>query len=251
MNKNVARVRTVSVGRREALRHATAGVVALAVGGCGGGGASDPAQTATPSAGGTSPVVPPMPGSQSLVISGISVDALSSSSASIHWQTDRAATAEVEYGTSAAYGQRAGASTGLSDRHTVALSGLQPGTTYHYRVVSRDAAGAMVAGPGATFITSGPAPAGRATLAWDGPTQNADSAASPLTDLAGYRLYMSTTSGNYPGVAARQVNATAVGGTLQATVTGLARGTHFFVVTAIDAYGNESARSEELAVVIS
>jgi hypothetical protein len=62
---------------------------------------------------------------------------------------------------------------------------------------------------------------------------------------------MSTTSGSYPAVATRQVNATTVGGTLQTSVTGLARGTHFFVVTAIDAYGNESARSEELAVVIS
>ena len=37
--------------------------------------------------------------------------------------------------------------------------------------------------------------AGDATLAWDPPTTNADG--SPLTDLAGYKIYYVTTSGNY------------------------------------------------------
>ncbi len=37
---------------------------------------------------------------------------------------------------------------------------------------------------------------GTATLSWTPPTQNTDG--SPLTDLAGYRVYWGTSSGNYP-----------------------------------------------------
>ena len=77
---------------------------------------------------------------------------------------------------------------------------------------------------------------GSATLTWTAPTQNDDG--SPLTDLAGYKLYSGTTPGNYtllttinnPSVTTFQVD-------------NLAPGTYYFVATAFSAAGVESSYS--------
>ena len=59
------------------------------------------------------------------------------------WHTNRPAVSNVEYGPSAAFGQQAFTSRhGLIDNdrtsHAVRLTGLKPGASYHYRVVSRE-----------------------------------------------------------------------------------------------------------------
>lgn len=78
---------------------------------------------------------------------------------------------------------------------------------------------------------------GSATLSWDAPTQKVDS--SPLTDLAGYNIYYGTTPGIYPSV----ININNPGLTSY-VVDNLPGGTTYhFVVTAIDAAGNESGFS--------
>ncbi len=81
--------------------------------------------------------------------------------------------------------------------------------------------------------------AGNATLTWDPPTTNADG--SPLTDLAGYKLYYGTSSGNY-------TNSIDVGNVTTYTVVNLTEGlTYFFVVSAYDTLGNESDYSNEVS----
>ncbi len=45
------------------------------------------------------------------------------------------------------------------------------------------------------FLNASILSAGDATLSWDPPTTNADG--TPLTDLAGYRIYYGTSSGSY------------------------------------------------------
>jgi hypothetical protein len=66
-----------------------------------------------------------------------------------------------EYGTSSAYStQTQPQSAGAGSQPVAAstqLAGLQPGTTYHYRVIATNAAG-TVEGPDATFKTTGIAP---------------------------------------------------------------------------------------------
>ena len=62
------------------------------------------------------------------------------------WQTNRPGVSRVEYGPTAAFGQEAVSShNGLIDNdrtsHVVRLRGLKPGTTYHYRVVTREFVG--------------------------------------------------------------------------------------------------------------
>jgi hypothetical protein len=77
---------------------------------------------------------------------------------------------------------------------------------------------------------------GSATLTWTPPTQNTDG--SPLTDLAGYKIYWGTSQGSYsnsvtlnnPGLASY-------------VVTNLVSGTYYFVATAINSQGVESSYS--------
>ena len=90
---------------------------------------------------------------------------------------------------------------------------------------------------------------GSAVLAWNGPSTNADSTA--LADLAGYRVYQSTTSGSYTSGPVATVTAPASGGgTASATVNNLASGTYYFVVRAYDSSGNESVVSNEASKTI-
>lgn len=76
------------------------------------------------------------------------------------------------------------------------------------------------------------------TVGWDAPTENTDG--SPLTDLAGFRVYYGLTSGVYTVVSPLIVPE-------QYTTTNLnMETTYYFAVTALDTSGNESDFSEEL-----
>lgn len=75
------------------------------------------------------------------------------------------------------------------------------------------------------------------TLSWQAPSRNEDG--SRLADLAGYRIYYGTDSGSYthsvdvePGVTSRSL--------------ALESGDYYFVMTALDAAGNESLFSNEV-----
>jgi hypothetical protein len=84
---------------------------------------------------------------------------------------------------------------------------------------------------------------GSATLTWNPPTTNTDG--SPLTNLAGYKVYWGTSQGNYP-------NSTTLANPGLATyvVGNLAPATYFFVVTAYNAAGVESTFSGVASKVI-
>jgi hypothetical protein len=75
-----------------------------------------------------------------------------------------------------------------------------------------------------------------ALVTWQAPTTNADG--SPLTDLAGYRIYYGRFSGMYTGVVD-------VGNVTSFRVENLLRTRYFFSVTAYDRSGNESAFARE------
>lgn len=79
---------------------------------------------------------------------------------------------------------------------------------------------------------------GRVTLAWDAPTTNIDG--TPLTDLAGYKIYYGTSSGYY-------TKSADVGNFTGAVISNLSQGTWYFTVTAYDSSGNESTRSNEVS----
>jgi hypothetical protein len=91
--------------------------------------------------------------------------------------------------------------------------------------------------PQSTSTSQTPQSTTSVTLAWN---PNTD------PDLAGYKVYETTSSGNY-GAAIANVPASST----SFVVTGLQRGvTYFFVITAYDTSGNESGRSAEVRVTL-
>jgi hypothetical protein len=77
---------------------------------------------------------------------------------------------------------------------------------------------------------------GSATLSWTPPTQNSDG--TPLGDLTAYRVYFGTASGTYPN----STNITNPG-LASFVVDQLTPATWYFVITAVNASGVESAYS--------
>jgi hypothetical protein len=84
--------------------------------------------------------------------------------------------------------------------------------------------------------------AGQIRLSWERPTTKADG--TPLTDLAGYKLYYGLTSRAYDFIMT-------VGNQTTYALSGLEPGrTYYFAVTAYDASGNESHFSDEVSVTV-
>lgn len=74
------------------------------------------------------------------------------------------------------------------------------------------------------------------TFAWDAVT---------ATDLAGYRLYQSTTPGVYNKATGKVCDV--LKPTTTCTVAGVADGTYYWVATAYDTAGNESVYSNQIS----
>jgi PGF-pre-PGF domain-containing protein len=87
------------------------------------------------------------------VISNVAVTDVTTTSARITWTTNEPSTSQVEYGTTTAYGTLTPLDPTLVTSHSVALTGLSPGTTYHFRVISIDAAGNKAYSSDFTFTT--------------------------------------------------------------------------------------------------
>ncbi len=74
--------------------------------------------------------------------------------AQVLWDTDEPATSQVEYGLDATYGNLTTEDPAWVTAHTVQLVGLTAGTTYHYRVFSKDYAGNLAVSDDYTFTTA-------------------------------------------------------------------------------------------------
>jgi len=173
------------------------------------------------------------------VISNIGASSITSSSATISWTTNEEADTQVEYGTTTAYGTSTSVVSTLVTAHSQIVTGLNPATTYQYRVKSKDAAGNLATSGNGTFTTA-PLPDTTAPSVPQGLLANVLSATqinltwSASTDnvgVAGYRVYRN-------GV---QVGTTAA---RSYSDSGLLAGTLYsYRVAAYDAAGNVSAQS--------
>ncbi len=101
------------------------------------------------------------------------------------------------------------------------------------RITVSDGSESDTLGPFSIEVVAQGGSTGSATLSWDAPTENEDG--TPLTDLAGYRLYWGTTSGSYP-------NSVTINnpGVTTYVVDNLPSGTYEFVATAFNTSGFES-----------
>lgn len=97
----------------------------------------------------------------------------------------------------------------------------------------------------ATFsITVTDSTSGSATLTWQAPSMRTDG--SPLTDLAGFRIYYGTSSGDL-----RYTIDVTDPGARNYVVDNLTPGTWYFSISAKDSTGAESARSNPASTSIS
>jgi hypothetical protein len=80
--------------------------------------------------------------------------------------------------------------------------------------------------------------AGSLSLTWTPPTQSADG--SSLNDLASYRIRWGTQTGDHPNL--QEVNNPGIASTV---IDGLAPGSYYFTVSAVDSSDNESQASNE------
>ena len=99
------------------------------------------------------------PTTTTLVISEIKVSKITDLSATISWATNEPATSQVEYGTTNAYGSTTTLDESLITSHGVTLAGLNPSTTYHFKIKSKDESGNEVASQDQTLTTISTTPA--------------------------------------------------------------------------------------------
>jgi hypothetical protein len=105
------------------------------------------------------------------LISEVAAGVITGVGATITWTTSESATSQVDYGLTDQYGQSTELDTDLVISHSVSLTGLSAGNTYHYRVRSKDGsnhegysddytfstgtAGYLVISPATTAVTAG------------------------------------------------------------------------------------------------
>lgn len=110
------------------------------------------------------------------VIFDVFINSVSSTGASVSWTTNEPADSQLEYGPGTAYGYQSPLIAALTLPHSVGVSGLAPGTTYHFRILSRDADGNLGVSADLTFTTQalpvisgvsvGPITSQRAYVSW-------------------------------------------------------------------------------------
>ena len=112
-----------------------------------------------------------------LVINGVATSSLAGSSATVVWTTNLASSSQVEYGATTNYGDATDFFDTLVTAHATTLGGLSAGTTYHYRVYSVTASGAVAVSGDFTFTTPS-APGGPGSAAPGGFVESATSTAT-------------------------------------------------------------------------
>lgn len=182
-------------------------------------------------------------------ISGITLSSVTGTGATISWTTNENADTQVFYGLTSGYGSQTTLNTTLGTSHTASISGLSPGTAYHYQVRSKDAAGNTASSVNNIFTTQSSAdttaptvPSGvtatatgenRVQISW---TASSDPAGlgQLVSGVTGYQIFRS-------GVLVTTETSTAY------LDTGLAQNTLYsYQIAAVDAAGNVSAKSASI-----
>lgn len=96
------------------------------------------------------------------------------------------------------------------------------------------------------FLASFSAYAGDAIVTWDPPTQYEDSTTILAGEIQNYKVYYGQSDGGPYGFVV-----TVPGSVTTTTITGLAKGTWYFVATAITSNGLESSYSNQAAKAVS
>ncbi len=176
-------------------------------------------------------------------LSNVNHSSISQSSATITWTTNEASTTYVEYGTTTSYGTNTTLNTTKVTSHSQTLTGLTAGTTYHYRVKSKDTAGNQRTGTDKTFTTTSgvdttapnpienltavdkPNAEQNVTLTWN---------QSTAQDFGGYKIYRDTDSFDNVTNIPRLDTITSISTTTYTDDTAVDDEQYYYAVTVID-----------------
>ena len=139
------------------------------------------------------PAASPGPNTPLTITTGPSTSSLTTTGVTISWSLSAVGTGYVEYGLTTSYGNETAHETSFSySSHAQTITGLTPGTTYHYRVRSTSQQSVETVSTDSTFTTSSSAlvfptvlsqPAkGPMPSPWSVPAQNAS---VNVTDFTG------------------------------------------------------------------
>ncbi len=103
----------------------------------------------------TPPSVSPLVVSATAQVDNVSVSAIKTDSVLVTWDSTSPGTSTIEYGPTTAYGTLSPQDS-LAYFHVQTLNGLTAGTTYHYRIRSKDHNGVETVSPDSTFTTRTP-----------------------------------------------------------------------------------------------
>ena len=177
--------------------------------------------------------------------SSVTSTSISQTGATVTWTTNEASTSQILYGVTTSYGSHTTLDSTKVTSHSQAITGLTPGTTYHYKVVSLDTAGNNGSSTDSTFTTSSgtdTTPPSAITGLAVTDKDNAEATltlswtASQASDFAAYKVYRRTSS---------FTNVTLAGVTLLTTISSISTTTYddetatddetfYYAVTAID-----------------
>ena len=172
----------------------------------------------------------------------VSVRKVSDSTALIQWHTDQSANSAIDYGTSDAYGDRV-EDPDFERQHQMRLSGLEPNTLYHFRVVSQNLAGSESQSEDFTFRTEAE-PDRRAPFIVRRPELIVSHSTATIrwrTDEPCFARVRVGTESTLGTVAERVFESIRAHEDQNITLTGLERGTrYFFALTSRDLSGNQT-----------
>jgi hypothetical protein len=183
-----------------------------------------------------------------LSISGVAASNATLTGVAIAWQTSVPANAQVQYGTTSSYGAVTPVDSTITTSHQVTLSGLKPGTTYHFRADSTDTKNNTAKSNDMTF----------ATLADNTPPTVSITSPLPNVTIAGTATVNANASDDVAVASVQfKVDNANTGTALTAApysyalnTNGLSNGNHILTAVATDTSGN-TATSTGVAVNVN
>ncbi|MCX5636887.1 MAG: redoxin domain-containing protein, partial [Planctomycetota bacterium] len=194
------------------------------------------------------------------VMTNVNATNLMGSSATINWNTDEPATSQVNYGTTATHGtfQPKDTNTTLVKYHEVFLQGLPPQSTFHYKVISRDAEGNESSSSDKIFTTSAPVGSLIGNSAPAFTLDCADGSQVTLSELLGKKVIINFWHTNcnpcmaemplleemhkkYPEIAMLVIHGTALGAINEPYVGSLINDNNYTFTVPLDTMGQVSA----------
>ncbi len=156
-------------------------------------------------------------------------------SCAIQWTTAVPSIDHIKYGLAAgSYTSSTTNSSTYSTTNAATISGLTAGTIYHFKIFAADTSKDWAASLDLTCTTT-TTTAHSVTLNWQ---------ASTSSGVTGYNVYRSTVSGGYYGLLANTGNLTYKDSAVQSGTT------YYYVVTALNSVGQQSAYSNQVTAVV-